>query len=186
MDSIVLNKLVAITILGVSCAVSAVGLPVIDPSRPIKISDSNFYSCDQTGNALDTGRPMRYQNKVVTCRNDNLWVDGKALSFIDVAEDFLKNSKEAEQAVRVYGFVCNKEGELWERRREKIDVTEAVWIDGKLVHCIPDKGDIGIDGGSYLMGGEGSFIIDDVKYPRSEIIHRWDESQMEKKQNQQR
>lgn len=167
-----------ITMLTLSCSVSAVGIPVIDPSKPIKISESTFYSCDQTGNALDTGRAMRYQNKAVTCRNDNLWVDGKALSFIDVATDFLKNSETAAQDVRVYGFVCNKEGVLWERRREKIDVTEAVWIDGKLVHCIPDKSDTIIDGGSYLMGDEGSFIIDDVKYPRSEIVNKWYKSQM--------
>ncbi|EJF5320691.1 hypothetical protein M8K93_004081 [Escherichia coli] len=172
---------VAIIMLGLSCSVSAVGIPVIDPGKPIKISESAFYSCDQAGNALDTGRPMRYQNKAVVCRNDNLWVDGKALSFIDVTSDFLKKSEAAAQSVRVYGLVCNKQGVLWERRREKIDVTEAVWIDGELVHCIPEKSDILIDGGSYLMGDEGSFIIDNVKYPRSEIVNKWYKSQMKSK-----
>ncbi|EAN4566498.1 hypothetical protein LW059_004506 [Salmonella enterica] len=81
--------------------------------------------------------------------------------------------------VRIYGFVCNKDGELWERRREKIDVTQAVFIDGKLVHCTPDKNDSAIfDSGSYLMGREGYFVIDGVKYPRSEIFDRWDKTQL--------
>ncbi|HBG9400286.1 TPA: hypothetical protein ACW0R2_004845 [Citrobacter freundii] len=97
-------SLVVITMLMLSCSVSAVGIPVIDPGKPIKISESTFYSCDQTGNALDTGKPMRYQNKSVICRNDNLWVDGKALSVIDVVADFLRNSEAAAQSVRVYGF----------------------------------------------------------------------------------
>ena len=80
--------------------------------------------------------------------------------------------------VRIYGFVCNKDGELWERHREKIDVTQAVFIDGKLVHCTPDKSDSAIDNGSYLMGREGYVIIDGVKYPRSEIFDRWDKYQL--------
>lgn len=83
----------ALIMLGLSCFVSAVGIPVIDPGKPIKISKSAFYSCDQAGNALDTGRPMRYKNKSVTCRNDNLWADGKVLSFIDVTTDFLRNAE---------------------------------------------------------------------------------------------
>lgn len=80
--------------------------------------------------------------------------------------------------VRVYGFVCNKDGVLWERRREKIDVTEAVWIDGKLVLCRPNKNDTIIDNGSYLMGDKGSFIIDGIKYPRSEIVTQWYKRQL--------
>lgn len=88
-------------------------------------------------------------------------------------------SNEQNTQVRIYGFVCNKDGELWERRREKIDVTQAVFIDGKLVHCTPDKNDSAIfDSGSYLMGREGYFVIDGVKYPRSEIFDRWDKSQL--------
>ncbi|EBG0675817.1 hypothetical protein PP677_003832 [Salmonella enterica] len=88
-------------------------------------------------------------------------------------------SNEQNTQVRIYGFVCNKDSELWERRREKIYVTQAVFIDGKLVHCTPDKNDSAIfDSGSYLMGREGYFVIDGVEYPRSEIFDRWDKSQL--------
>lgn len=36
-----------IIMLGVSCVVSAVGLPIIDPGAPIKISKSAIYSCNR-------------------------------------------------------------------------------------------------------------------------------------------
>ncbi|HFQ7099474.1 TPA: hypothetical protein ACTYUV_005019 [Citrobacter freundii] len=99
----------------------------------------------------------------------------------DQKNEVLKAKSENVQntQVRIYGFVCNKDGELWERHREKIDVTQAVFIDGKLVHCTPDKNDSAIfDSGSYLMGREGYFVIDGVEYPRSEIFERWDKSQL--------
>lgn len=78
-----------IIMLGVSCAVSAVGVPIFDPSAPIKISKSSIYSCDSNGNALEKGSVMRYQNQTVFCRNDNLWADGKALSFMDLTSELM-------------------------------------------------------------------------------------------------
>ncbi|MBJ6592986.1 hypothetical protein JGT96_20395 [Enterobacter hormaechei] len=86
-------------------------------------------------------------------------------------------SVKAENA-RFYGFVCNKEGELWEIRREKIDVTEAVFVNGKLVHCVPEKNDFAIDDKSYFMSDEGSYILDGKKYPRVEIAKQWFKSQV--------
>ncbi|MEY8178998.1 hypothetical protein [Enterobacter hormaechei] len=83
---------------------------------------------------------------------------------------------------RFYGFVCNKEGELWEIRREKIDVTEAVFVNGKLVHCVPDKNDFAIDEHSYFMSDEGSYILDGKKYPRVEIAKQWFKSQVVQEQ----
>ncbi|HBU6801940.1 TPA: hypothetical protein MC641_003666 [Enterobacter hormaechei] len=90
-------------------------------------------------------------------------------------------SAKAENA-RFYGFVCNKEGELWEIRREKIDVTEAVFVNGKLVHCVPDKNDFAFDDQSYFMSDEGSYILDGKKYPRVEIAKQWFKSQVVKEQ----
>lgn len=84
MDSVIFKMSLVITMLGVSCAVSAVGIPIFDPSAPIKISESATYSCDKNGHALDEGSPISYQNKTVTCHNDNLFLDGKALSFMDL------------------------------------------------------------------------------------------------------
>ncbi|EIX3679443.1 hypothetical protein MJ960_000678 [Salmonella enterica] len=78
-----------IIMLGVSCVVSAVGVPIIDPSAPIKISKSTIYTCDSNGYALEEGRVMSYQNKTVICRNDNLWADEKALSFMDLTSEFM-------------------------------------------------------------------------------------------------
>lgn len=78
-----------IIMLGVSCFVSAVGLPIIDPGAPIKISKSAIYSCDSNGYALEEGRVMSYQNQTVICLNDNLWADGKALSFMDLTSELM-------------------------------------------------------------------------------------------------
>jgi hypothetical protein len=88
-----------IIMLVLSSHVFAVGVPVIHPDKPIKISESTIYSCDKNGNALETGSPMRYKNKPVICRNDNLWADDKALNFIDLTEDYFSNPKAATQAV---------------------------------------------------------------------------------------
>lgn len=90
-------------------------------------------------------------------------------------------SVKAENA-RFYGFVCNKEGELWEIRREKIDVTEAVRVNGKLVHCVPDKNDFAIGDQSHFMSDEGSYIVDGENYPRVEIAKQWFKSQVVQEQ----
>lgn len=98
-NKIMFKTSLAMIVLVLSSHVFAVGVPVINPDKPIKISESTIYSCDKNGNALETGSPMRYKNKPVTCRNDNLWADDKALNFIDLAEDYFSNSKAATQAV---------------------------------------------------------------------------------------
>jgi hypothetical protein len=64
------------------------GIPMIDPAAPIKVSESRSYSCND-GKAmqlLDSGhiQLMVYGNKSVSCHDDNLWLDGKALSFVDL------------------------------------------------------------------------------------------------------
>lgn len=64
------------------------GIPVINPSVPIKISEILTYTCNN-GKAmqlLDSGRKeyLVYENKTVACHDDNLWLDGKALSFMDL------------------------------------------------------------------------------------------------------
>lgn len=64
------------------------GIPVIDPTVPIKISEILSYTCNN-GKAmqlLDSGRKefIVYGNKTVACHDDNLWLDGKALSFMDL------------------------------------------------------------------------------------------------------
>lgn len=69
-----------------SSVVSAAGIPVINPSAPVKISENKSYSCDKNGNALQLSDgikvPMYYRNKPITCHNDHLWLDDNALSFI--------------------------------------------------------------------------------------------------------
>lgn len=92
-----------IIMLGVSCAVSAVGVPIVDPSAPIKISKSAIYSCDSNGNALEEGSAMRYKNKTVICRNDNLWADGKALSFVDVTSEFIGEAIKTQKDMKSNG-----------------------------------------------------------------------------------
>lgn len=64
------------------------GIPMIAPVSPIKVSESRSYSCND-GKAmqlLNSGHTqlMVYGNKSVSCHDDNLWQDGKALSFVDL------------------------------------------------------------------------------------------------------
>ncbi|HDL7537424.1 TPA: hypothetical protein PXN94_004151 [Yersinia enterocolitica] len=66
----------------------AAGIPIINIADPIKISESRSYSCNN-GKAmqlLDSGRKqfIVYDNKSITCHDDNLWLDGKAISFVDL------------------------------------------------------------------------------------------------------
>lgn len=67
-----------------SCSVSAVGIPLINPSESIQISKSTSYSCDENGKALLDKKPIIYQEKPVVCYDDKLFFNGKALSFIDM------------------------------------------------------------------------------------------------------
>ncbi|MGO4746741.1 hypothetical protein [Serratia quinivorans] len=75
-------------IIAFSSVVSATGIPVFDPGAPIKISENKSYSCDKNGNALRLSDgikvPMYYRDKPITCHDDHLWLDDKALSFIDL------------------------------------------------------------------------------------------------------
>lgn len=103
MDSLILKISLVITMLGVSCGVSAVGIPIVDLSAPIKISESRSYSCDGDGNALDAGKPMHYKNQGVTCRDDNLLAGGKALSFIDLTSDFMNEAIKVQEERKLKG-----------------------------------------------------------------------------------
>lgn len=103
MDSVILKMSLVITMLGVSCGVSAVGIPIVDLSAPIKISESSSYSCDGNGNALDEGKPMHYKNQGVTCRNDNLFAGGKALSFMDLTSDFMSEAIKVQEERKIKG-----------------------------------------------------------------------------------
>ncbi|WP_156118179.1 hypothetical protein [Enterobacter sp. ZOR0014] len=93
----------ALIMLGLSCSVFAVGIPVINPGKPIKISESAIYSCDSNGNALEEGSAMRYKNKTVICRNDNLWADGKALSFVDVTSEVIGEAIKTQEDMKSNG-----------------------------------------------------------------------------------
>lgn len=103
MDSVIFKMSLVITMLGVSCAASAVGIPIVDPSAPIKISESSSYSCDGDGNALDEGKPMHYKNQDVTCRNDNLLAGGKALSFMDLTSNFMSEAIKVQEERKLKG-----------------------------------------------------------------------------------
>ncbi|HAS9317012.1 TPA: TrbG/VirB9 family P-type conjugative transfer protein [Salmonella enterica subsp. enterica serovar Anatum] len=67
-----------------SCSVFAVGIPIINPSEPIQISKSISYSCDENGKAFIDAKPIIYKGKSVICHDDNLFLNGKVLSFIDM------------------------------------------------------------------------------------------------------
>jgi hypothetical protein len=103
MDAVIFKMSLVITMLGVSCGVSAVGIPIVDLSAPIKISESSSYSCDGDGNALDEGKPMHYKNQDVTCRNDNLLAGGKALSFMDLTSDFMSEAIKVQEERKLKG-----------------------------------------------------------------------------------
>lgn len=96
-----------IIMLGFSCAVSAVGVPIIDPSAPIKISESVIYSCDSNGNALEEGSVIRYKNQTVICRNDNLWADGKTLSFMDLTSEWIGEAIKSQEEIKLNGSSVN-------------------------------------------------------------------------------
>jgi hypothetical protein len=92
-----------LAMVGFSCSVLAAGIPVIDPSAPIKISESSSYSCDGNSTAIDDGKPVHYKNQTVTCRGDNLWADGKALSFMDLTSDFMSKAIKIQEEKKLKG-----------------------------------------------------------------------------------
>lgn len=136
-----------IIMLVLSSHVFAVGVPVIHPDKPIKISESTIYSCDKNGNALETGSPMHYKNKPVICRNDNLWADDKALNFIDLTEDYFSNSKVATQAVintdainelrQIRAILEKNEVKMYSCTDGNKQYTAGVYvtIEGAIYHC---------------------------------------------------
>ncbi|ECQ6555580.1 TPA: hypothetical protein L9838_004836 [Klebsiella pneumoniae] len=67
---------------------SATGIPLINPGAPIKVSETNSYRCgaDGKGYILDDGKlqPLIYSGVAVTCHDDNLWFEGRSLSFMDI------------------------------------------------------------------------------------------------------
>ncbi|EHZ0788480.1 hypothetical protein K5H10_000789 [Escherichia coli] len=68
-----------------SPALRAVGIPIPDTTTPIKVSVSKNYKCDDKGNAFSKQDNGDYNlMKGITCHNDNLWRDGKAMNFIDM------------------------------------------------------------------------------------------------------
>lgn len=91
--------LLFITMFGFSCTASAVGIPVIDPGAPIKVSESSSYSCDENDKALYNGTPLHLENKAVTCHDDNLFLNGKSLSFIDIMVHTAKDASTKEPHV---------------------------------------------------------------------------------------
>lgn len=75
----------ALSVLLVSPALYAVGIPVPDVTTPLKISMSDEYKCNDKGQAFSKQRSGGYTlMEGITCHNDNLWRKGKAMTFIDM------------------------------------------------------------------------------------------------------
>ncbi|TDN48090.1 hypothetical protein [Scandinavium goeteborgense] len=74
--------------------VSAVGIPLIDPSTPIKVSASSGYRCgsDEKGYVLNDGKwqLISFQDIEVSCHDDHLWLKDTPLSFSDILSQALK------------------------------------------------------------------------------------------------
>lgn len=70
--------------------VLATGIPLIDPTAPIKVSESSIYSCGSDGKAYalddDDGelRPLAFSGVAVTCHDDQLWFEKRPVSFNDL------------------------------------------------------------------------------------------------------
>ncbi|MBG6246685.1 hypothetical protein CS369_21780 (plasmid) [Candidatus Symbiopectobacterium sp. 'North America'] len=85
-----------------SCAASAAGIPLINPSDPIRVSQSPAYRCDASGHALqrfDDGSllPLIVRGKSVTCQHDQLWLDGKNLSYMDLVHQAAHDAKQGDK-----------------------------------------------------------------------------------------
>ncbi|MEN4536737.1 hypothetical protein [Pantoea agglomerans] len=78
-----------------SSAVSAMGIPLIDPAAPIKVSESSGYRCgdDGKGYVKNDGawQLLNFREGDVTCHDDQLWLKGKALSFTDLLSQTLRD-----------------------------------------------------------------------------------------------
>jgi len=85
----------------------------------------------------------------------------------------IADETQPESTVRIYGFICNKDGTLLNQRREGMDLVESVIFKGHLVNCTPTKSDYAIDNGKYLMKEEGTYTVDGIEYPRSEVATEW-------------
>jgi hypothetical protein len=82
-------------LLTASTAVSAVGIPLIDPAAPIKVSESSGYRCgdDGKGYVKNDGawQLLSFREGDVTCHDDHLWFKGKALSFTALLSQTLRD-----------------------------------------------------------------------------------------------
>lgn len=83
----------ALSVLLVSPALYAVGIPVPDVTTPLKISMSDEYKCNDKGQAFSKQRSGGYMlMDGITCHDDHLWRGGKAMNFVDminyVADDY--------------------------------------------------------------------------------------------------
>lgn len=93
-----MKKICATSLLAVLFSTTVyAGLPLVDTTKPIKVSASENYKCDNKGQAFskqDNGTFTLLEG--VTCHDDHLWLKGKAMTFIDminyVADDYY-NSK---------------------------------------------------------------------------------------------
>lgn len=77
-----------------STTVSAVGIPLIDPAAPIKVSESSGYRCgaDGKGYVLNDGKwqLINFREGDVTCHDDRLWFKGNPMSFNGLLSQTLK------------------------------------------------------------------------------------------------
>lgn len=75
----------------------------INPGAPIKVSETNSYRCgaDGKGYILDDGKlqPLIYSGVAVTCHDDNLWFEGRSLSFMDIVTLDAKDITAAKEAL---------------------------------------------------------------------------------------
>ncbi|EHL6328878.1 MULTISPECIES: hypothetical protein [Enterobacterales] len=89
--------------LAASFTASATGIPLINPGAPIKVSETNSYRCgaDGKGYILDDGKlqPLIYSGVAVTCHDDNLWFEGRSLSFMDIVALDAKDITAAKEAL---------------------------------------------------------------------------------------
>ncbi|EJB7615364.1 hypothetical protein MW941_004319 [Salmonella enterica] len=81
-------KTILLMTLAVCFTASATGIPLINPGAPIKVSETNSYRCgaDGKGYIQDDGKlqPLVYSGVAVTCHDDNLFLEGRPLSFMDI------------------------------------------------------------------------------------------------------
>lgn len=84
-----------------SPALYATGIPLPDTTTPIKVSVSENYKCGDKEQAFSKQDNGTYAlMKGITCHDDHLWRNGKAMTFIDVinyvADDYYNSRVEKE------------------------------------------------------------------------------------------